>query len=307
MKKNKERNRAKQKQKRATKEKARNRINSQIRSMTLQMRRSPGPSMDMKQKYFNLDDEIQFAGCCGVGECCLNRGVPLDPSDVWRIMHNKKVRETFGIELTMDLLKSADERGVLRYALDQKTGLPYCVVRRDTKENGREYCVFLEVADGGRGSCMLGEDQPTVCKANPVGRMGVMNSEGRLDGWQYVVSDDPCANCMEFNPEIINSTTIEDWMVEKGMEERYAYADLWHGFRGWLSRDVQQDELRKLSAMLLFDYDRFAIEVGGDSKEDAIKNRPKSVDNLIVGAKTIIEGILAKDETVEDKGDADTE
>lgn len=257
-----------------------------------------------------LGDEVDIAKCDGVGHCCIDTMVPIDPGDVWNIMHSPEVQDTFGVEVTSDLSKSPEERGLIYYWLDPRTGAPRASLRQDESEDGKRRCVMLkEIEEDGEisYSCLMGDDRPTVCLANPIGRVGKKNDKGRLAGWGYVVQDDPCAECPKGCEQ--ESVVVEDHLKGRGMEERYAITDMFHGFVGWLVREVKPEEIRQLAAMLIFDYDRFPMEAGGLSKEQVFDNRPESVENLLVGAKMIVEGVLRGNpqSTSMEKVDAETE
>lgn len=302
-KKNKGRARAneKRRQGKAAKAIARKRLNKQAKAAMGKLRdmaRRGGANVETveapKSTSYSLEDELECAECSGVGHCCIDTMVPLDPADVWRMMGNAELRKTFGIELTTDLTKPPEERGIIYYWVDPRTGAPRASMRFDTGEDGKKRCAMLKTTTTGEGeesySCILGDDRPTVCKANPVGRIAENNEKGRLVGWKYVLQDAPCQAC----PSNCGSKTVkvEDWMKSKDMEARYAIKDMFHGFVGWLVREIKTEELRKMATMLVFDYDRFPMEAGGFSKEEVIENRPESPENLLVGARIIIDGIM---------------
>ncbi len=246
---------------------------------------------------YELDDEIEISQCDGVGDCCFNRAVILDPGDVQRILNNKRVQDTFGVEVTADLYRGAEDgRGLLRYHLDSKAGVPMCIARRDFQEDGNETCVFAESGDDNTAVCMLGDDRPTVCKSNPVHRVAKLNEVGRLEAWQYVVSEQACVACPKCSKEK-QTVKVESWMVDHGMEERLSVTDLFHGFNGWLVREIKTEEMKQLACLMIFDFDSYSMEIGGVAKEEAIKNRPPTGQSAIAAAKYAIEGISGRMES----------
>ena len=186
--------------KEAIKKKARGLINRQSRMMADRMRKMAKltESIDMGEEppeTLELDKEISVPICDGAGECCKNKIVRVNPGDIWRIMHNSKMRIEFGIELTVDLFKkNPEDRGFLYYTLDPRAGIPICTIRRDLQEDSMENCAFLVIKDG-QFSCILGEDRPMACMANPVTRIGKKNELCRLDGWNYTLMNEPCEHC----------------------------------------------------------------------------------------------------------------
>lgn len=309
-KKNKGRASGKRNQREAIKKAARGQINRAARLSAVRMRKAAmlTKSLDMTEGgpgRMDLESEVSLPRCGGVGACCKNQMVRVNPGDIWRIMHNERVQKMFGIEFTMDLFGREKKGGLLHYWLDQRTGLPVCAVRRDIQDDEEtERCVFLEIDKGGKHTCILGEDRPTTCQANPIGRVGKKNEKGELIGWEYILKDDLCQKCTQREEE--NYTiTIEDWLDKQGMEERYNLSNMFLGFIGWMAREVKAQEMRELGAMLVFDFDRFPLEIAKISSEETKQNRPEFPEQVMVSARMLLDGIMVgtapAEEQVDDK------
>jgi len=281
-------------QKDAIKKKARKLVNRQSMMMANRMRRmarhTESVNMGDQKPVIELDGEISLPKCDGVGECCKNKIVRINPGDIWKMMHNERMRTEFGVELTVDLFKPPEERGWLHYNLDPRAGIPVCTIRRDLQEDDMDHCAFLVVKDE-HYICLLGDDRPMACQANPVTRVGKKNAMGRLEGWNYTVMDEPCATCPK-NTEEQLTITVEEWLQKRDMEERYRIADMYFGFQGWLARDVKAEEMKQLATMLVFDYDRYALDIGGISREEILENRPESPEHVMTNARMVVESIV---------------
>ncbi|TRO55181.1 hypothetical protein E2P64_07555 [Candidatus Bathyarchaeota archaeon] len=285
----------KRNQKEAIKKKARKQINREAMLAFNRMRRrarhTESVNLSHSQPILELSDEVSLPGCNGIGECCKNKIVRLNPGDIWKIMHCERMRNEFGIELTVDLFKPPEERGWLHYNLDPRAGIPVCTIRRDLQPNDVDHCAFLEVIDD-EYRCILGDDRPMACMATPITRIGKKDKMGRLDGWQYVMMDDPCANCAKVKEEKL-VMTVEDWLKQQGMEDRYRIADMYFGFQGWLARDVKAEEMKQLATMLVFDYDRYPMDIGGLSRKEVIEHRPAySPEEVMTNARMVVSNIV---------------
>jgi len=293
MKKNKSRNHQKRAQKRTAKAKARKQVNAMTRGIVENLRKQ-GYHIPMQQgpdrNVHAAEDVVSIAKCSGVGECCTNVVVNLDPSDVWRIMNNEKVRQRYGAEVTMDLVSEEPDKGIIEYWVDPRVGVPRCKLRYVKKDHGHIECIFLENNEG-KPECFLGEDRPTICKANPIGRVGQKGKDGRLSGWGFVLRDEPCRKCVHKEGENC-AALVGDFLKDHDMEARYSYLDLFYGLQAWIAQDVKIEEMRKLAAMICFDWDRFLIEIGGNSREEIKAVRPESPEHVIASARVIVDGIM---------------
>jgi len=83
--------------------------------------------------HFLDTDTVSFAQCNGVGLCCRNRPLYVEPGDVYRIMRNERAIQKFGLSKTMDLYPGKDCEKVstpLVYNVDEKSFVPFCAVYR---------------------------------------------------------------------------------------------------------------------------------------------------------------------------------
>jgi len=240
---------------------------------------------------------VSIPKCDGVGDCCMNHTVVLDPADLQRILNNKDVQDTHGISLTTDLYQG--DRALLHYWVDPKSGVPMCVVRKDQQEDGNEQCAFL-TKEGGTVRCLLGDDKPTACAVNPVRRVASKDMLGNMEGWRYIVNDNPCQICKKCDENDMREVQVEDHLESSGMKERYALNDLYHGFAGWLVANVKAQDMQQIATMLLFDFDSFSTGVGGMTREEAAGMRPASPESAILSARKIVEGIINPESMMEE-------
>lgn len=292
------------KQKEVVKSKMRKRVNRQTNLAMQRMRQaamrqkgtSTGEEGEQLKKH-EIDEKVTMPECDGVGDCCVNHAVILDPADVQRVLYNKAVQNTFGIVTTKDLYQG--DQSILHYWIDKKSGVPMCVARRDQNEDGNEECVFLMTGEKDHRTCLLGDDKPTPCKVNPLRRVAAKDALGRMDGWRYAVNDTPCQICDKCDPDKNVQVKLEDYLVESGMEERYKLNDLYHGYAGWLVKNIKPEELRQLAAMIMFDFDSYSMDIGGMSAEEAASLRPAGPESAILSSRSIVENIASPEKMLE--------
>ena len=215
-----------------------------------------------------FNSEVDIPVCNGVGDCCKNRALHVEPSDVLRILNNENARSRFGIETTSDLYprNSEETKAPLSYGIDPKFKIPFCSVRLIdvTEKDGsvEKHCPFMEHNDGG-DVCMLGSDRLTQCRSDPLFRMGRQDADrvsnrNRFAGWNYGFMDQVCSGCHQYSKENTRGNgKVEDWLLACGMESRLLESDMFHGTLGWLKSIITAQEHWMLAAMLLFDWERF--------------------------------------------------
>jgi hypothetical protein len=307
----KKRNAQKQKQRRAVKAKARKHLNNQMRHFIRRMSKSGNTQkhsvelpMGSQKDTLDLDSEISFPLCDGVGDCCKNRAVLIEPSDVFRILKNKRAQEKFGCTVTMDL-QGKDDSKPLTYWIDSETGLLMCAVRRiEDTETGEQLCPFLEQGDV--PTCLLGDDRPTFCKADPVGRQQRTKDKKRLSAWSYALAEDMCVGCAQASADENRQMRVVDWLNERSMGERYRVTDVFFWFAEWMHVNVKDKTLKELAAMLVFDWHRWVVDQGGLTREQAMVEGPKKPEDVMFAARQILEGIMQMEESKK-SGDADSE
>jgi hypothetical protein len=324
MKKDKAKNQGKKKQDAAVRASARRRLNrkagDQVRRYLKKTKRPKMPESVEEDdgSLLVLDDQISIPLCEGVGDCCKDRALYVEPSDVWRIMHNERAREKFGLEITSDLYPEQDtgedkkkdiEKGKkypLAYFVDKKTHLPFCAVVRVEDESGSQVCPFLETTEDGP-VCVLGEDRLTQCKPDPVLRVARLDKKRRLSGWTYSLIDQPCIGCKSADVEEERESTVEEWLMSKGMEDRFIDSDLFHGFLGWMGQHASESFHWYIATRLLFDWDRFMLEDLEQSITDISGKGPDSAGEVFLMARAFVEAILVADKKKEiDEADGST-
>lgn len=309
MKKNKVRMHQKRKQRRVADTKARRKVHEMTKNL-MEHLKSQGvhfptaPGISDRVTHVS-EDVVAIPQCSGVGECCANVIVNLDPADVWRIVNNEKVRQRFGVETTMDLTSKEPGQGIIEYWIDPRVGVSRCKLRYVKPDQGRIECLFLGM-DEGKPTCLLGEDRPTICMANPIGRVGQRDDKGHLTGWGYILRDDPCKKC-KHKEEGALQVRISDLLIEREMQKRYEHLDLFYGFQGWMAGNVKVEEMRKLATLICFDWDRFLIEFGGHTVEELRNARPESPEHVIASARVIVDGIMkGQQDVISTQGEAET-
>jgi hypothetical protein len=330
-KKKKNRTQAKRKQRKAVKEATRRHLQRQANAQVRRYMKGRRRPVDLAAEYaktqekdprmLTLDQEVTFAHCQGVGECCKNRPIYVEPTDIWRIMHNDRAREKFGLEVTMDLYPKADEGdpekmipGPLVYQVDKKTHLPFCAVHRvelskilppdgikpgvDVND-GDQACPFFGFLDDGTPECILGDDRLTQCASDPICRTGKLDHLRRLSAWEYALMDQQCLGCVQASEDQERTMKVRDWLVQKDMEDRLAESDLYHGFIGWHRDQMKAFDGKgdheffwKMATNIMFDWDRFAIEYLEQPKEEVLEHGPSAPKEVYLAARTMMEGII---------------
>ena len=298
----------KRRQRAAAKDKARKKMTREVAREYMAMRRMAGGQLSMPSSpdgedvvpgdvpLLSIDDTVKLPVCDGVGECCKDRFLPLDPSDVWRILRNEAVREKWGVEYTMDLFGKGKP---LLYDIDASTGVPGCATIRTVVDGaGYQACPFLVMSDPdgcepeGDFVCMLGDDRPTFCKSDPITRHSKSDSGRRHAGWAYVQNDGPCGSCLHCDSRDEREISVEQFLVSSGMEERYMFTDLFFGYLAWVRKNAFSTFQLKLAAMLVFDWHRFLIDVTGMDKGDVPWEEPGDPREIFLMARGVLEQVM---------------
>jgi len=92
---------------------------------------------------------------------------------------------------------------------------------------------------------------------------------------------------------------VRDWLVQRGMEDRLAESDQFHGFIDWLrdqmkAFDGQGDHefFWKMAANIMFDWHKFAIDYLEQPIEEVLDHGPESARGVVESARTLMEGII---------------
>lgn len=311
MKKNKARNNQKKKQEKALKEVFRKKIDRKAKLALGRLDVVRKKTIASQPKSLDLGQHVTFPICDGVGECCKNRPIFVEPSDVYRIIHNERARQVFNLETTMDLYPKDGKRSVLFYFVDKYSSLPNCFIYRvklSSLIEGKSFvpgvevkdedqvCPFFVFEESGKPDCILGKDRLTQCLSDPIYRMNRLNDRRRFSSWEYGLVKEPCIVCKQASEEQ-RTEVVKDWLQKKGLEERYIESDLLHNFIDWLRIQVsgepsEIDYIWKTAACFLFDWDRFFIDYLKQPKEEVLKHGPTAPRDVYSVASKIMESFL---------------
>lgn len=307
--------RAKRREKSAIRKKARLKLTKEVEKEYLRMRRTSGGQLSLvpdveredasevksSSDQLSLDDVFSHPGCNGVGQCCVQRFLPVEPSDIWRILRNEAVREKWGVTHTMDLFGA---KKPLIYDISSNNGMPGCATIRVVQKIGGkdvQVCPFLNVVpdeqwiEGVRMDCILGEDRLTFCNSDPITRSS--RAEGRRHaGWLYTNNSNVCLGCLYRPSQVVDSeTTVEKWLVSRGMEERYMFTDLFLGYMEWVMQSTNSVFQRKLAAILIFDWHRFLSDLSNQSLHEVPWDEPGDPREILMLARAVMEGVIVND------------
>ena len=251
------------------------------------------------RKVYGIDDIVNIPNCNGAGECCCGVKLMVEPSDVWRIMNNKRACEKLGIKTTMDLYNEDPEKAILAYSVTGPDADPMCVAVLKEKAHGLyKVCPFLEKKDEGY-ECILGADKLTTCKTTPIGRT-IVRETGE---WGYVVTDAFCKECPKSQERI--DVRIEHWLKEHGMEDRYRQTEMWNGCIMWIKTKAKDELYKRLAVLVGYDWQRVPAEGANMSVEESVKHMPGSPEELLQSIGRTVE--LAMEESrKQEKTDEDT-
>jgi hypothetical protein len=251
-------------------------------------------------KGLSVDDVIEYADCDGVGNCCIDRPLSVEPGDIFRILKNAEVSKAFGIKTTMDLYR----KEILFKLYDEKTGVPVCFVRpvpMTKDENAPRACPFY-VSKGSERSCMLGDDRLTQCRADPIMRVSELDAAGRICGWKYsTLTNTKCVGCPSSRPNRLREQSISSWLDVMGMSGdygRYAETGMYILYSNWLKKLDANISIKRMATEFIFNWSAMG-ETGG----------PEDVADLIMSARIMTEklveegwdGEISKEEKAEQK------
>jgi len=239
-----------------------------------------------------VDENVILPQCKGVGDCCRNRPLFLEPSDVLRIINNERVKDHFGILLTTDLYTS--DPPILSYEFNEQSGLPICFVNWRDEHNRpgeNKVCPFF-IEEEGLVDCLLGNDRLTQCCADPVLRVARVSDKQKIDGWKFELSDTPCITCPNKTSTDNVSYTVRDWIKACGMDTRYEESDMFLSFINWLKTSGASLLVKINATAMLFNWHRMSMEVFGSSREEAVVQGPKTVVDVFRSAKVVTDHIM---------------
>ena len=237
-----------------------------------------------------IDAVVKIANCDGVGACCKDRYIPVEPSDVWRLLRNERVRKKWGVVHTGDLY---GEGKPLFFDIDEALGVPGCAVVRVEQPGVEEtVCPFFD-GGGDVPGCILGDDRLTYCKADPITRTARVMDKRRLDGWVYVNNDMPCLGCLSASPDGDREVSVREWLNERGLEERYRLTDVFYGFIAWFRRNekFKTTFYLRLASMLLFSWHDFLIVAMKEDPKDVPWEEPCDPEIVVKTAYAILESM----------------
>ena len=299
--KNKARTVQKNAQKRAVKKSVRKAVKRVAKGQLIDFLRKqagqPSPKTDGNEDgSLSLDSLTMIAECDGVGACCLNRPLFVEPSDVFRIINNERAKKKFNLSSTIDLYPTDDKVKPMVHFVHKELKIPFCGIRRVPVEGSEDQaCPFLEIS-GEKMECILGDDRLTQCKADPISRIKRQANNRRLVGWGYGVIDSVCIGCKS-HKGIVKKVKVQDWLVEKGMDNRIVETDMFMGFIEWVKGKATSEHHLGIATLMLFNWHRFLIDALGE--KEAIDKSPTSFQEVLFIARAVMESAIKSEE--EDK------
>jgi hypothetical protein len=290
--KKKKRAKTKRKQKQAVEKAARRKMTraaqDQVRVYMKQRRHvTKGRGERVEEDKITLDTVCSMAKCDGVGNCCKDRPLFVEPADVFRIVKNEQVRKTFGVTSTRDLYRSEEGKRLLMYTYDREQRLPVCMVvskEYPGSEGNVRVCSFYR--DDVMGPvCILGEDRLTCCKSDPITRFGRVTNKRTISGWGYDHNKIICASCPQADPNGVREQTVGSWLKVCGAEERYRESDLFLAFIDCM-KGISDESLCGIASGMIFDWDGFRTDETGKVDNEIIG--PASVDEIIRAAHSVV-------------------
>lgn len=270
-------------------------------------------------------DPIYEYDCLGCGgQCCTNNDVLVGPHDVWRIV-TSDIGKAMGLTTSHHLFAPLPgrDRPFFDYYLGPDSRLPMACIRYRRPVENLKVCPFLAPAyvaksredlakamanhgegltqmknkeGGAAGLCALEDAKPTICRAYPLGRMGLANKEkGKAPEMFYVWAESK--RCQEFRrPD--SKLTVGEYVKKWGLDEAYRQADLVNDFREKSLR-VPNERARHILGLMFHDFDLPALarlEDRGVPEEErylmAVASRPKSFDELAEGVSMALDRVL---------------
>lgn len=254
------------------------------------------------EKPLRLDDKIRWS-CNLSGSCCYGTPVLINPHDVWRMVHEPKMKERFGIELTTHLF--GFEGAPLDLYLGPTSKMPLASIIHRPLEGGRKLCPFarpeftrygdelrprLTVDQKPMVPCGAHEGRPTICRGFPLGRAMAGDETGAIVGEDVFVSvQDNCDNCFAGNrdgPEI----TVREWLEACGAMEGYRLSRIWLTEIANLMLPLSE-KLRWMVGLFAYDFDR----PHATSVELAKKHRPKDFPEHMARIRKLVDALVAQD------------
>ena len=250
------------------------------------------------EKGLDLEAEVEFPDCDGVGHCCVDRPLSVEPGDVLRIIGNEAARERFGIKNTGDLYKTDTKSPLMLKFWDEKTGMPCCFVRPvplTGERDGPTACPFYihprESSDGQTHECVLGEDRLTQCKPDPIMRVSRVDDGGRICGWSYTLSETKCMGCPKSKPSMRRVQSVESWMLNTKMlreNGRYAETDMYVLYSSWLKTLDANVPTKRMAMEFIFNWSMLTGESDGG------QIGPQSVPDILMSARMMTERLVAE-------------
>jgi hypothetical protein len=283
--------------------------------------RPPKWQQDLTANYDKLrvsdSDPVYEYDCLGCGGgCCMNNDVLVGPHDVWRIV-TSDIGKAMGFTTSHHLFtpQPGRDRAMFDYYLGPESRLPMACIRYRQPAKDFKVCPFLAKAyvvtspedmkkaaagdpeglplmknrDGAAaGLCALEEAKPTICRAYPLGRMGLANREKGKPGDKapemfYVWAEGK--RCREFRrPE--SKLTVGEYVKKWGLDEAYRQSDLVNDWREQTLR-IPNERARHFLGMVFHDFDLptlARLEEQGVPEEQrylmTMAARPKTFDEL---------------------------
>jgi Fe-S-cluster containining protein len=259
---------------------------------------------------------------CG-GRCCFNNDVIIGPHDIWRIVTGKDAR-ALGIRTSHDLFRKSNRDGLplLNYYFGPESGVPVASINMRRLGEEGTVCPFLapvyvagseaeaanldreslkklgtlKAEDGSpTGLCALENSKPTICRAFPLGRLGLSKEdEKEPPRMGYVWAEGE--RCRKYRADG-KPMTVGEYVSKWGLDEAYRQSDL---TMDWMRevRQVRGEKERFSLGILFYNFDLAAVLKAGPGfsrKEYAAKAeklRPDSFEEIHTAQMRLVRSVL---------------
>jgi hypothetical protein len=259
---------------------------------------------------------------CG-GRCCFNNDVIIGPHDIWRIVTGKDAR-ALGIRTSHDLFRKSDRDGLplLNYYIGPESGMPVASINMRRLGEKATVCPFLapvymagseaetssfdmeslkkldtlKAEDGTPvGLCALENSKPTICRAYPLGRLGLSASDGKdPPKMGYVWTEGE--RCRKYRAED-GPMTVREYVSKWGLDGAYRQSDM---TMEWMRavREVRGEREKFSLGILFYNFDLAAVlnARAGLSRDEhyarAEKHRPGSFEEVHAAQMRLVRRVL---------------
>jgi hypothetical protein len=259
---------------------------------------------------------------CG-GRCCFNSDVLVGPHDIWRIVTGKDAR-ALGIRTSHDLFRKSDRDSLplLNYYIGPESGVPVASINMRRLGEKATVCPFLapvyvarseaeaanldvesirkldhlKAEDGSpSGLCALENSKPTICRAYPLGRLGLSKEDEKEPSKMgYVWAEGE--RCRKYRADG-KPMTVGDYVSKWGLDEAYRQSDM---TMEWMMsvREVRGEREKFSLGILFYNFDLAAVLKAGpghsrkEYAEKAAQIRPDSFEEIHAAQMRLVRSVL---------------